>query len=92
MLQGDFTGIAGVNNEDIAVQESMGALYDRTKEHLGASDVAVIRMRKIMLDGVRRFMDGEPAPGLAEPVAYEALRAEERMVPKGAPWQDFALA
>ncbi|MGA2393651.1 MAG: Rieske 2Fe-2S domain-containing protein [Candidatus Lustribacter sp.] len=92
MLAGNFTGIEGVNNEDIAVQESMGAIYDRTKEHLGASDTAVIRMRRIMLDGVRHFMDGAPPVGLAEPVAYETLHAEERMVPKGESWQAFALA
>ena len=92
MLAGSFTGIDGVNNEDIAVQESMGPIFDRSHEHLGVSDTAVIRMRRIMIDGVRRFMDGAPPVGLAEPVAYETLHAEERMVPKGEPWQAFALA
>ncbi|MGA2393710.1 MAG: Rieske 2Fe-2S domain-containing protein [Candidatus Lustribacter sp.] len=87
MQAGDFTGIHGVNNEDIAVQESMGPLYDRTKEHLGASDTAVIRMRRIMLDGLQRFMRGAPPVGLAEPVTYETLHAEERMIPKGSAWQ-----
>ncbi len=88
MEAGSFTGIYGVNNEDIAVQESMGPIFDRTKEHLGTSDVAVIRMRRIMLDGVRAFVeDGAPPVGLAEPVAYETLRAGERMVPHGEPWQ-----
>ncbi len=82
MAAGDFTGIKGVNNEDIAVQESMGPVYDRTKEHLGASDTAVIRMRRVMLDGLREFMNGAPPVGLSEPVAYETLHAEERMIPK----------
>jgi len=87
MRAGSFTGIEGVNNEDIAMQESMGAIYDRRKEHLGTSDVAVIRMRRIMLDGVRKFTDGAPPVGLAEPVAYETLHAEERMIPKGTDWR-----
>jgi len=87
MRERSFTGIAGVNNEDIAMQESMGPVYDRTKEHLGASDAAVIRMRRIMLEGVRNFMNGAPPVGLAEPVAYERLHAEERMIPKGSAWQ-----
>jgi phthalate 4,5-dioxygenase oxygenase subunit len=83
-----FSGITGVNNEDFAVQESMGPLYDRTKEHLGTSDVAVIRMRRLMLDAVRRFSSGAgPALGLERPVAYRDLRAVEQMVPLGAPWQ-----
>jgi phthalate 4,5-dioxygenase oxygenase subunit len=89
MAAGSHTGLQGVNIEDIAVQESMGAIYDRSKEHLGTSDIAVARMRRIMLDGVRRFAAGEAPPvGLAEPVAYEKLHAEERMVPKGERWQD----
>jgi phthalate 4,5-dioxygenase len=87
-MRGDsFSGITGVNNEDIAVQESMGPRYDRTREHLGASDVAVIRMRRLMLDSVRRFDQGEEPFGLAEPVRYDSLRAFEAVVPKDVPWQ-----
>ena len=83
MRAGNFTGIEGVNNEDIAMQESMGAIYDRTKEHLGASDMAVIRMRRIMLDGVRKFTEGAPPVGLAEPVAYETLARRRAHDPQG---------
>jgi phthalate 4,5-dioxygenase len=83
-----FSGIFGVTTEDIAMQESMGPIYDRTKEHLGTSDVAVIRMRRLMLDAVRRFRDnGDPPLGLAERVDYAALRAEERIVARDAVWQ-----
>jgi phthalate 4,5-dioxygenase len=83
-----FSGITGVNNEDFAVQESMGPLYDRRKEHLGTSDVAVIRMRRLMLDSVRRFTEtGAPPLGLDRPIPYHRLRAEEKMIPLGAPWQ-----
>jgi phthalate 4,5-dioxygenase oxygenase subunit len=93
MNTGSFTGMHGVNNEDIAMQESMGPIYDRRKEHLGASDIAVIRMRRIMLDGVRRFVEeGAPPVGLSEPVDYTALRAVERMVPRGVRWQDDLVA
>jgi phthalate 4,5-dioxygenase oxygenase subunit len=88
MRAGSFSGITGVNNEDIAMQESMGPVYDRTKEHLGTSDVAVIRMRRLMLDAVAGFTgQGRPPLGLAEPVAYASLRAEEGMIPLGEPWQ-----
>ena len=88
MKNGSFSGIEGVNIEDLAMQESMGAIYDRTKEHLGTSDVAVIRFRRLMLDSVRAFIaDGRTPLGLTEPVAYEKLRAEEAMIPIHAPWQ-----
>ncbi|HEY2555404.1 MAG TPA: Rieske 2Fe-2S domain-containing protein [Candidatus Cybelea sp.] len=83
-----YSGIAGVNTEDIAVQESMGAVYDRSKEHLGTSDIAVIRMRHLMIDSARRFVkDGEAPLGLREPVAYDKLRAEEKIISIDTPWQ-----
>src|SRR5260370_766578 len=48
MARGDsYTGVVGTTAQDCAVQESMGAIQDRTKEHLGASDIAVIRMRRM---------------------------------------------
>jgi len=88
MKGGSFSGITGVNTEDITMQESMGAIYDRSKEHLGTSDVAVIRMRRLMLDSLRAFIaDGSTPLGLAEPVQYAKLRAEEAMIPIDAPWQ-----
>jgi phthalate 4,5-dioxygenase len=87
MRNGSFSGIIGVNNEDIAVQESMGPVYDRTREHLGASDVAVIRMRRLMLDSVQRFDQGDEPLGLTEPVRYDELHAFEGVLPKDTPWQ-----
>ena len=41
-----FTGIAGIHQQDQAVTESMGPIYDRTQEHLGTSDAMVIRTRR----------------------------------------------
>ena len=83
-----FSGISGVNTEDQAVQEAMGTIYDRTKEHLGTSDIAVIRYRRLMLDAVRAFTEaGAPPLGLAEPVPYGELAAIERMLPLEDAWQ-----
>jgi phthalate 4,5-dioxygenase oxygenase subunit len=83
-----FSGIFGVNNEDFVVQESMGPLYDRRKEHLGTSDVAVIRMRRLMLDSVRAFTErGETPLGLSEPFDYAKIHAEEKTIPLAMPWQ-----
>jgi len=87
MRKGSFSGITGTQNEDFAMQESMGAIYDRTKEHLGTSDVAVIRMRRLMLQAVRQFEAiGEMPPGLKEPVSYRDIRAEEKIIPIDAAW------
>ncbi len=45
-----FSGIDGVNQQDRAVQESMGAIVDRTQEHLGPADKAIIASRRLLLD------------------------------------------
>ncbi len=83
-----MSGIRGVQMEDAVVQESMGPIYDRGKEHLGMSDMAVVRMRRLMLQSVHDFIDSGKAPlGLQTPVNYKKLRAEEAIVPLDTPWQ-----
>jgi phthalate 4,5-dioxygenase oxygenase subunit len=84
------TGMAGVNPEDVAVQESMGGLLDRSKEHLGVSDTAVIRFRRMMLDAVKQFEHGAAPLGLTAPVPYAELRAEEQMLPIDASWHSVS--
>ena len=87
MKDGSWTGIEGFQNQDIAAQESMGPIVDRSLEHLGTSDIAVIRMRRRMLETVRRFRAGEPLVGQEHGIAYERLASEQRIIPIGEPWQ-----
>ena len=87
MRQGRFSGLQGVQTQDQAVQESMGPIYDRRREHLGTSDMAVIRFRRLMLDAARDVQVGGVPLGLARPVPYQRLRAEERIIPIATPWQ-----
>lgn len=53
-----YSGIDGIQNQDAAVQESMGAIVDRTEEHLGHSDLAVIRFRRLLLRLARELEAG----------------------------------
>ena len=83
-----FTGIKIIRNQDTAVQESMGPLYDRSKEHLGVSDTAIIRMRRRMLDSVRAFTEHGAAPlALDKAFDYGDIIAVEGMLPLDRPWQ-----
>lgn len=54
----NFTGIANGSVQDAGIQESMGAICDRTKEHLGTSDSAIINLRRMYLRGAREIMEG----------------------------------
>jgi phthalate 4,5-dioxygenase len=82
-----FTGIQGVNTQDLAVQESMGPIVNRTREHLGTTDRAVIVMRQLLLEAVRRVAEGEDPLG-SDPAAYRRIRSAVMVLPKGARWQD----
>jgi hypothetical protein len=53
-----YTGIWGVNDQDRAVQESMGPIYDRRNEHLGTSDLAIIAARRRLLQAARDLQQG----------------------------------
>jgi phenylpropionate dioxygenase-like ring-hydroxylating dioxygenase large terminal subunit len=60
-----FTGIWGVNDQDRGVQESMGPIYDRTREHLGTSDLAIITARRRLIKAARDLQEGiEPYPAV----------------------------
>ena len=81
-----FTGIEGINAQDVAVQESMGSIVDRNKENLTRSDMAIVQARRLLLQATRTVADGGDPPGLA-PNYYNA-RATERVLPAEVPWQD----
>jgi hypothetical protein len=80
----NFTGIKGTNTQDRAVQESMGAIYDRTYERLGTTDRAIITARQQLIEAVRAVAAGEDPPGVAP--TYYKLRAVEKVVPKTENW------
>ncbi len=58
-----FTGIATARSQDEMVTDGMGAIADRTKEHLGTTDAAIIRARRLLLTLARDLQEGiEPYP------------------------------
>jgi phenylpropionate dioxygenase-like ring-hydroxylating dioxygenase large terminal subunit len=48
-----YIGIEQFGTQDSAIQETMGAIYDRTKEHLGGADTAIIQYRRRMINAAR---------------------------------------
>ena len=84
-----YTGIQGVNTQDLAVQESMGPIEDRTREHLGTTDKAIIELRYLLLDSIADYRKGIEPRGL-DPKTYRAVRAGDIVVAKGAKWQEAA--
>jgi phenylpropionate dioxygenase-like ring-hydroxylating dioxygenase large terminal subunit len=86
----NFTGIEDFLNHDACATESMGPIFDRSNEHLGVSDKAVIALRKFLLSSVKALRDGQ------EPI--HLVRDEQRncfphldcfayLLPRSVPWR-----
>jgi phthalate 4,5-dioxygenase len=84
-----FSGIEGVNTQDRAVQESMGAIVDRSQEYLGPADKAIITMRRLLLAAVQTVESGGDPPAADD--SYYRLRAVERILEDGVEWRDAML-
>ena len=84
-----FTGIDGINTQDRAIQEGMGPIVDRSREHLGPADRAIIQARRLLLEAVKTVTDGGTPRGI-EPT-YTGLAAAEAVLPKGTDWRDAEL-
>jgi hypothetical protein len=63
-----------VSEQDAAIQDSMGPIQDRTREHLGPTDVAIVEFRKLLMSSARALQAGTPPRAAGAPKAY-AVRA-----------------
>jgi hypothetical protein len=80
-----FCGIPGFGVQDQAIQESQGSIVDRTGEHLGTSDAAIIRVRRRLLNAARALRDHRTPPPGRDPTSF-LVRSASVVVPAGADW------
>jgi phenylpropionate dioxygenase-like ring-hydroxylating dioxygenase large terminal subunit len=78
--QKSYTGIKGLSEQDAAIQESMGPIVNRSREHLGSTDAAVIQMRRRLIAAVRDLEKGIDPPAL-DPALY-AVRSASIVLPR----------
>ena len=81
-----FTGIEGVSTQDVALQEGMGPIVDRSREHLGTTDRAIIVMRQLLLEATDEVAAGRLPRG-TDPAEYRDIRALDHIIPKSADWK-----
>src|SRR5438132_13610699 len=65
-----FTGIPFIPTQDQAMTEGMGYVCDRSAEHLGSSDIAIIHMRRKMLKILEDFERGAEPYAATHPEIY----------------------
>jgi hypothetical protein len=66
------------------VTESMGPIYDRTKEHLGTTDRAVIRMHELLLNAAKGLAEGKEPPALSG--NFRSIRSAEKILEPDEDW------
>lgn len=89
MKNGNFTGIPGIPNQDIAMWVSMGAIVDRSSDTLGASDLAIVEFRRLMVDAAKQVSDGGTAIGTDNEIVHANIAAFEGVVPKEDDWREL---
>ncbi len=77
-----YTGMGlDINVHDQWAVESMGALQDRSREHLGRTDVAIRAYRALLDDAIEAAVGERPLPGLGVelrgPAALDAIAADD---------------
>jgi phthalate 4,5-dioxygenase len=88
MKLGNFTGVQGIPNQDIVMWVSMGAIVDRSDDILGASDLAIVEFRRLMVDAAKKVAAGGEAIGTAEPrVAHSSIASREGVYPQTLDWR-----
>ncbi len=85
-----FTGIENFLNHDSCVTETMGPRYDRSREHLAASDKAVITVRRRLIDAAQAFQRGEepPMPAADDETVLTHVDTLAELVPAGMHWRE----
>jgi phthalate 4,5-dioxygenase oxygenase subunit len=89
MKAGNFTGISGFPNQDVAMWLTMGPIADRSNDRLGASDLAIVEFRRQMLDAVKAFDQGAPAIGTGNDAIPPTVCSFQAIVPKTTDWRAF---
>jgi phthalate 4,5-dioxygenase oxygenase subunit len=93
MKNGSHTGITGIPNQDIAMWETMGPIADRSRERLGASDLAIVEFRRIMVEAARTAGAGGPVIGTTPNCPAQVnLSSFEGIVAKTTNWTTLGVA
>jgi phthalate 4,5-dioxygenase oxygenase subunit len=87
----DYTGIENFLNHDGCATESMGPIFDRSQEHLGVSDKAVIAVRKFLINAVKQFEEGQEPPHIVRDPAqnsFSHIDTFAQTIPASVHWRD----
>jgi len=86
----------GMGEDDINVHdqwacESMGAIQDRTREHLGTTDKVIMANRRLLLQAMDTVAAGGTPPGIADPALHARITGPDTVdgIAPAAAWSDW---
>ena len=86
-----WSGIPLIPDQDAGIQEIMKPIYDRTREHLGRADLAVVHMRATMLESIKAVQAGRDPVGIGSDFPSEAIRCVVEVHPAETDWRTLGL-
>ncbi|MBM2811559.1 MAG: phthalate 4,5-dioxygenase [Chloroflexi bacterium] len=93
MKLGTYTGMgAEFLTHDTAATEGEGLIQDRTQEHLGYTDRAIVALRQMLLSAVRDVQEGRDPPHVVrDPAAnhFADIEVTQGLVPSSDSWRGF---
>ncbi|NLS03478.1 aromatic ring-hydroxylating dioxygenase subunit alpha [Rhizobium sp. P32RR-XVIII] len=85
-----YSGIKGIAIQDSSLQESMGAIADRSRENLVSTDNAIIMARMRMRKAAKALEAGKGTPPGIEP-ATQLVRSASFILPEDGAFKETAL-
>ena len=86
-----YSGVKGLAEQDIMIQESQGPIVDRTRETLTATDAAVVRFRRTVMAAAAALADSGEEP--SAPWRHQAytIRPGSWFAAEGTPFEDVLM-
>jgi nitrite reductase/ring-hydroxylating ferredoxin subunit len=84
-----YSGVAGIAMQDASLQESMGPVIDRSREHLTATDTGIIMARSRLMRAAEALADRGIAPPGTDPATHR-VRSAAIVLPAGQPFETAA--
>ena len=80
-----YSGVEGIAVQDSSLQESMGPIQDRTREHLTGTDRGIVMARRRLMEAALALAEHGTPPPAIDP-ATQRVRSAALVLPEGTPF------
>jgi hypothetical protein len=84
-----YSGVEGIAMQDASLQESMGPIQDRAREHLVSTDNGIIMVRHRLIRAAKALLENDINPPGTDSNA-QRIRSVAMLMPRNAPFMELA--